>query len=275
MGRVDQGVDWAEAGRIPALGRGHVTDVGSASIVEGGTWPVVVYELDDPPPNAPSRYVYVAENFTPTVKRGDRLKPGQEIGRAAGKYPYIEVGFNRTPQGWTAFGDLSGPQSAGYAMRRYITNVTSGGPPAAGVGAGANAGANAGVGPPGPQGPIGGSRPRPKSGDGGILGFFDAAGADIGSAAGWVAATGESAAGGITGAAGTVWNDTVGSVTSAVDFLRAALWLVNAKNWLRAVETIVGFVLIVLAVLIFVKADEALAAAAAGQAGKLAAAADV
>ncbi len=102
-------------------------------------------------------------------------------------------------------------------------------------------------------------RPRPGvtdppasgGGDGGILGFFESAGNDIGSAAGW-------AASGAEGVAGTVWNDTVGAVNGVVDFLKAMLWLVNPLTWLRAVEALFGFVLIVAGVLWLIGADKEL-----------------
>lgn len=251
---VDQGTDWSGAGPIPALGAGKVTYIGESSIIEGGTFPVVVYELADAPALAPSKYVYIAENFRPTVRQGKRLKEGTIVGEAVGKYPYIEVGFNATPTGWNPVAPLNpdphGPKAAGYAMQQLITERVTGAPIVL-----------SGSRTPSPMQP--GTRTRPGAaggsggGDGGILGFFDAAGNDIGSAAGWVGS-------GFVGAGETVWNDTVGAVGGVVDFLRAMLWLVNPLNWLRAFEALVGVALIGAAIAIAVGAEKVLGGGAAG-----------
>lgn len=124
---VDQGVDFTGSGAIPALDAATVTYVGSSPIIEGGTYPVVVYQLNAGPYK--SHFVYVAENFTPSVKPGQHLKQGQAIGHAKGSYPYIEIGFNKTPQGWNAVAPLGGASSAGQAMKRYIYGLVGTAPP--------------------------------------------------------------------------------------------------------------------------------------------------
>ena len=122
---TDQGVDFKGTGPIPALGSGVVTDVGKAGIIEGGQYPYVVYRLTDGPYKG--HYVYVAENFVPTVKKGTKLKVGQEIGKAVGAYPYIEVGFNKTGAGWNPVAPLHpnphSPKPAGNTMWSYIQGV--------------------------------------------------------------------------------------------------------------------------------------------------------
>lgn len=115
---VDQGVDFRGAGAIPALDAGVVTDVGHASIVEGGTYPYIVYQLTSGPYKG--HFVYLAENFTPVVHKGQHVKQGQAVGMAKGSYPYIEIGWNKTPTGWNAVAPLGGATSAGQAMKKYI-----------------------------------------------------------------------------------------------------------------------------------------------------------
>lgn len=122
---TDQGVDFKGTGPIPALGSGVVTDVGKSSIIEGGSYPYVVYKLTDGPYK--DHFVYVAENFVPTVKRGTKLKTGQEVGKAVGSYPYIEVGFNKSGRGWNPVAPLNpnphSPKPAGNQMWSYIQGV--------------------------------------------------------------------------------------------------------------------------------------------------------
>lgn len=122
---TDQGVDFKGGGPIPALGSGVVTDVGKSSIIEGGSYPYVIYRLTDGPYK--DHFVYVAENFAPTVKKGTKLKLGQEVGKAVGSYPYIEVGFNKSGRGWNPVAPLNpnphSPKAAGQTMWAYIQGV--------------------------------------------------------------------------------------------------------------------------------------------------------
>lgn len=122
---TDQGVDFKGAGAIPALGSGVVTDVGKVHIIEGGAWPYVVYRLNSGPYKG--HFVYVMENFVPTVKKGSRVVLGQTIGRSPGKFPYIEIGFNRTATGLNPVAPL-GPNAhaatpAGSTMWNYIQGL--------------------------------------------------------------------------------------------------------------------------------------------------------
>jgi len=141
---VDQGVDFTGSGLIPALGNGIVTDVGSSHIIEGGSYPVVIYRLTSGPYKG--QYIYVAENFIPTVKVGDKLSLGKSIGRAKGSYPYTETGFNRQAKGWNPVAPLGsnphGATSAGQQMLDYIDSLTglkiSGGGSVAGGGGGSS-----------------------------------------------------------------------------------------------------------------------------------------
>lgn len=123
---VDQGVDFSGSGDIPALGAGIVTDVGHSSIIEGGTYPVVIYRLTSGPYKG--QYVYVAENFIPSVKVGDKLSLGKAIGKAKGEFPYIEIGFNQQAKGWNPVAPLGanphGATSAGNQMLKFIDSLT-------------------------------------------------------------------------------------------------------------------------------------------------------
>lgn len=104
---------------------------------------------------------------------------------------------------------------------------------------------------------VGGTRDRPAGDSGGGGGsVFDS----IVGAVGWAA---------------NPFGSLIGGVSGAADFLKAALWLVNPLNWLRAFEVLIGAVLVVLSILIFVKADQVIedvGAVGAGVASKIPAA---
>ena len=229
---VDQGVDFNGGGVIPALGAGRVTDVGSSSIIEGGSFPYVIYELDNSPVNG-SGFVYVAENFRPTVKRGKRVNLGDPIGEAAGKYPYIELGWNSGPKGWSPVAPLNpdphGAKQAGRDFWGFVQQTESG--------------SAVPVTPAGPAHATPGTRSRPGVGGGG--GFASDAWGGLESAV-------ESGAGDV----GSLFSGIVDTIGAPLDFLKAALWLVNPLNWLRAFEALVGVGLIGAAVAIAVGADK-------------------
>lgn len=126
---TDQGVDFSGAGQVPALDKATVTDVGRTTIIETGSteWWYVIYRLDAGPYR--NNYVYVAENFHPSVHKGQRLNAGQSIGYAPGAYPFTETGFNKTAQGWNAVAPLGGPTQAGAAMKAYIFGLIGSAPP--------------------------------------------------------------------------------------------------------------------------------------------------
>lgn len=123
LGRTDQGVDFSGKGAIPALADATVTDVGSTTgDVQHLLDHFVIYRLDSGPHRG--QHVYVAENFKPLVKVGQKLKAGQAVGLAAGTYPYIEIGFNQTAKGWSPYGSSSGAaQPAGRRMLAYIKSL--------------------------------------------------------------------------------------------------------------------------------------------------------
>lgn len=121
---TDQGVDFTGAGPIPALAAARVTDVRSEHIIEGGSYPVVAYQLEEGP--YAGSYVYVMENFTPTVQVGQQLTRGETIGVASGSYPYIEIGFASGPDGSAAaplYPDPHGAKPEGAAMWTYIRSL--------------------------------------------------------------------------------------------------------------------------------------------------------
>lgn len=125
---VDQGVDWPGKGQIPALDSAVVTDVGHVHIIEGGTWPEIVYRLTAGPNKG--RYVYTMENINPEVHKGQHLQKGDPIAAAKGQYPYFEIGFNRQPQGINPVSPLGSnphaPTPAGFAMQTYIAQDVAG-----------------------------------------------------------------------------------------------------------------------------------------------------
>ncbi len=118
---VDQGVDFRGTGPIPALDKAVVTDVRNVPIIEGGSYPQVTYQLKGGPYRG--SYVYVMENFTPLVKKGQQLKAGEAVGIAHGSYPYVEVGFAATANGAPLaplYPNPHSPKPAGEVMWKYI-----------------------------------------------------------------------------------------------------------------------------------------------------------
>jgi murein DD-endopeptidase MepM/ murein hydrolase activator NlpD len=90
IGRIDEGVDFSGAGPLYAMADGVIKGVYDAG------WPGGVYillHMDD------GKDVYYAENIAPSVKSGQRVKAGQQIGYARGQYPYVEVGWGTGTEG--------------------------------------------------------------------------------------------------------------------------------------------------------------------------------
>lgn len=108
----DQGIDFTGPGAVHALGHGVVTRAVSGGSGWDGQGGLIVYRITDGPGRG--RYVYNAEDIAPTVRAGDRIIPGQIIGRAtgSGQAPGIEVGWARdahgTPYGSTTDGKPGG-----------------------------------------------------------------------------------------------------------------------------------------------------------------------
>lgn len=91
-GRVDMGVDYTGSGNLFAMGDGEIVNTKNSEW-PGGTF--IGLKLDQPIQG--QQFVYYAENITPKVKVGQRVKAGQVIGHANGTYPYIEIGFAAPP----------------------------------------------------------------------------------------------------------------------------------------------------------------------------------
>ena len=96
----------------------------------------------------------------------------------------------------------------------------------------------------------GNANSRPGTGDGGGGWLSDAWG-------GFESGVSEAAkiAGDASNPIGTLFGGLVDSVGGVTDFLKAALWLINPLNWLRAFEAIVGVGFIAASIAIFVGAD--------------------
>lgn len=97
-GRIDEGVDFAGAGPLYALGDGVILSVYNAGW-PGGTY--ILLHLTGAGALA-GRYVYYAENIAPAVGTGQRVTAGQQIGYARGAYPYIEIGWGTSTPGIAA-----------------------------------------------------------------------------------------------------------------------------------------------------------------------------
>ena len=116
-GRIDEGVDFTGSGPLYAMGNGSITEV------IGSGWPGGIYinlKMDN------GQDVYYAENITPMVVVGERVKAGQQIGHANGFYPYIEVGFGTgQPQTAAASSHYSEGQqtSEGQQMAALLTSL--------------------------------------------------------------------------------------------------------------------------------------------------------
>jgi hypothetical protein len=103
-GRIDQGVDYSGSGPVYALGTGTVLN----RFNQG--WPggaFISYRLANGP--AAGYVVYVAENVTPQVARGQHVTSQTVLGTLHNAYPNMEIG-------WSA------NAGTGYAMchRGYI-----------------------------------------------------------------------------------------------------------------------------------------------------------
>lgn len=116
-GRIDEGVDFTGSGPLYAMGAGSITEV------IGSGWPGGIYinlKMDN------GQDVYYAENITPMVVVGERVKAGQQIGHANGFFPYIEIGFGTgQPQTAAASSHYSeGEQtSEGQQMAALLTSL--------------------------------------------------------------------------------------------------------------------------------------------------------
>jgi hypothetical protein len=90
--RVDQGVDYAGAGPIYAIGDGIVRNTTNPG------WPggaFISYQLTDGP--AAGKVVYVAENVIPSVTVGQTVNASTQLGMLVDAYPYLETGWADPP----------------------------------------------------------------------------------------------------------------------------------------------------------------------------------
>lgn len=205
---VDQGVDYRGAGPVPALDAVTITAVRRVSILEGGSYPLVGFRYDSGPYKG--RYGYLMENFTPSVRVGQRLKAGQPIGVAKGQFPYIEYGFASGPDGSPLAPlnpDPHSPKPAGQAMLAYIQSRS-------------------------------GQQVQPSSGGGGFVSTLGGIASDVNNPAALGLDAIGSVAGHVPGLGG------VSSAASGVENLAGNL--TSSAFWLRALEIVGGMVLVLL-----------------------------
>jgi hypothetical protein len=93
IGRTDQGIDYGGQGYLHAAGSGRVTDVNRHSGWPGGTYMVI--RLDQPIHG--HRYIYYAENISPVVRPGQRVRGGQPVAYQHAGFPHSEIGFSAGP----------------------------------------------------------------------------------------------------------------------------------------------------------------------------------
>jgi LysM repeat protein len=119
--RIDQGADFSGSGPVLAIGNAVITET------NGGGWPggpFMSYRLTSGP--FAGRYVYVAENITPTVSVGQTVRAGQQIAVMFDGGSGIETGWAATggfqPLSQTAAaGSISGsnlPPDGGTAVAK-------------------------------------------------------------------------------------------------------------------------------------------------------------
>lgn len=120
-----------------------------------------------------------------------------------------------------------------------------------------------GVAPSGGLGGAGGPFADPLTGGTHAATVRPGAGGGGGGFLGWFEHGAEAAAGDIVQGAESLWSD----VNSVTDFLKALLWLVNPLTWLRGVEGLFGFTLIVGGVVVALGAEKAVPGVAALEEG--------
>jgi hypothetical protein len=86
--RIDQGVDYSQSQPYTALGTGIVEDISTGW--QGGTGQAVYVKLNKPVVvNGRTYYEYYVAETTPLVKKGDRVRVGQQIAKGGA----AELGF--------------------------------------------------------------------------------------------------------------------------------------------------------------------------------------
>jgi hypothetical protein len=111
---VDQGVDFCASGPIYALGDGTVVST------YDNQWPsgvFISYRLANGP--AKGRYVYVAENVTPTVSIGEHVTPATIVGVVHDALTCVETGWAEPPsypEHAAAHNEYNGKNSTAYGL---------------------------------------------------------------------------------------------------------------------------------------------------------------
>lgn len=167
QGRVDQGVDYSGSGPLYALGSGTIVNTTNSG------WPnntFVVLKLDQPVNG--QQYIYYAEDLTPSVKVGQKVTAGQQIGQANGGGNGIELGYASSNLGQAASaGQFTGSNATplGQDFLSFIENLGS----AAGRGSGGSGTGTSGGDTTPSTGTATGTAPDPGSAPGGIVGFAE------------------------------------------------------------------------------------------------------
>jgi hypothetical protein len=117
--RIDQGVDYGGSGPIDALGPGRIVLVSTADSGWGNGDGWVSYQLTAG--RYAGDYVYVAEGITPTVRVGDLVAAGQQIGTFNGHS--IEIGFAAGGQSDAALAHTVYAEGADTAAGRAMNDL--------------------------------------------------------------------------------------------------------------------------------------------------------
>ena len=116
--RIDEGVDYAGAGPLLAMGSGTIRV--TSSLAAGHAF--IVLQLDKGP--SAGRMVYYAENMSPAVSVGQHVNAGDVVGILHDSYPNLEIG-------WAGGGSLGG--TLGNALARSTGGDVDGVSTAVGV----------------------------------------------------------------------------------------------------------------------------------------------
>lgn len=221
---VDQGIDFTGRAPVFALGDGVITRLERSNSGWPGQGALLVYQLKSGPRK--DSYVYVAEDFDPApgLQVGSEFTQGATLGVATGsnEAPGIETGW--ADSAGHAFGKPfpRQPTSFGENFDAFVKALSEGDTPSAGTG-------SSGAARPARPADSAASGPT-KDGGGGGSGFagfvtsaFDSTAADLS----WLS--------GITDFSGGL-----------VDVFKMAVWLMQPKSWLRAVEFLTGMVFLLL-----------------------------
>lgn len=124
--RVDMGVDYGGKGPLYALGSGTITNVTNSG------WPnstFLALHLDQG--QYAGRYVYYAEDLTPSVSVGQHVSTGQQIAQATGGSSGIELGWASPPGTGNALGasQFSGNNATAYGVSYSNLIASLGGKP--------------------------------------------------------------------------------------------------------------------------------------------------